>query len=292
MNTPRWGPGPPQRLNAVATTTDSPEACLQSLSPGVHNAGRMGEGAWVMVGRALPEPLAWNSVPPSDSLSILWGGGACTVSDAARTVALDPAHALWIPQGCAHRGDGAAGSDFLTLFWGAPLDLADEAAAPRQGGVRAVPCDPIARHALLSVAALLLQDAPEAEVQDALATVRGLMDALASAPADAADLSRAEAALLERFDEPLPIAAFSALAQQSPPEFSRFFRRAWGLAPTQFRKQLRLLHGTRALVEGHSVTRAALDAGFADTAHFTRTFREQYGEAPSVWARAVRAGAA
>ena len=150
-----------------------------------------------MVGRALPEPLAWNSVPPADSLSVLWGGGACTVTDAARSVALDPAHALL-----------------------------------------------------------------------------------------------AVAALLERFDEPLPIAAFSALARQSPPEFSRFFRRAWGLAPTQFRKQLRLLHGTRALVEGRSVTRAALDAGFADTAHFTRTFRERYGEAPSARARAVRAGAA
>ncbi|MEL6615766.1 MAG: AraC family transcriptional regulator [Bacteroidota bacterium] len=277
-------------MNALAGTSGDLEAQLLDLPPGVHNAGRIGDGAWVMVGRALPKRFVWNSVPPADSLSILWGKGACTVQDASRTVSLAPDSALWIPKGCAHRGDGSAQSDFMTLFWGTPLDLDDEQEQPRQGGIRSVPCGPVVRQALLSVAVLLLHNAPEAEITDGLEMVRGLMSQFVSSSSEPSDLSLAEVALLERFDEPLPISAFSTLAQQSPPEFSRFFRRAWGLAPTQFRKQLRLLHGTHALVEGHSVTRAALDAGFADTAHFTRTFREQYGEAPSAWARAVRVG--
>ncbi|MEO0559376.1 MAG: AraC family transcriptional regulator [Bacteroidota bacterium] len=276
-------------MNAVAPSGTPPTARLRQLDPGVHHAGRMGDGAWVMIGRDLPDRFTWSSVPPASSLSVLWGAGACTVEDASNTVTLLSDEALWIPEACAHRGDGAAGSDFLTLFWVEPSERPSERSLPRGNGIRSVSCAGSTRTALLRVAALLLDGAPDAALANDLETVRSVVYELADdAPAEPMTLTRAEAVLLERFDEALPISAFSTLARQSAPQFTRFFRRAWGLAPIQFRKQLRLLQATHALLEGRSVTRAALDAGFSDTAHFTRTFRDQYGRPPSAWAREVR----
>jgi AraC-like DNA-binding protein len=40
---------------------------------------------------------------------------------------------------------------------------------------------------------------------------------------------------------------------------------------------LRLMRGLEAFASGASLTDAALDAGFADSAHFSRTFRRMFG---------------
>ena len=39
---------------------------------------------------------------------------------------------------------------------------------------------------------------------------------------------------------------------------------------------------TRQIAEGQLVRTAAMDAGFADTAHLTRTFRRAFGTTPTL----------
>ena len=58
------------------------------------------------------------------------------------------------------------------------------------------------------------------------------------------------------------------------------FRRAVGASPKQYASILRLRHVVRALQSGASFTRASIDAGYFDQAHFNRHFRAVTGTAP------------
>jgi len=55
-----------------------------------------------------------------------------------------------------------------------------------------------------------------------------------------------------------------------------------GVPPHRYDIWLRLCRALRVTMRGGSLTTGAVEAGFADSAHFTRTFRGAYGIAPSV----------
>lgn len=67
----------------------------------------------------------------------------------------------------------------------------------------------------------------------------------------------------------------------SASEFSRRFSREVGLPFRSYRKWRRLLLAIEALANGSNLTVAAHTAGFADSAHLTRTFKSMFGIAPS-----------
>ncbi len=67
---------------------------------------------------------------------------------------------------------------------------------------------------------------------------------------------------------------------------ARCFRETIGMAPHQYQKLLRLQAGRRRLESGDSVRVAAARCGFADAAHFARSFRGWLGVSPSQWASA------
>lgn len=67
----------------------------------------------------------------------------------------------------------------------------------------------------------------------------------------------------------------------SASEFSRRFTREVGLPFRSYRKWRRLLLAIEALACGANLTGAAHAAGFADSAHLTRTFKAMFGIAPS-----------
>lgn len=260
------------------TATDA-LAALRALPAGLHH--RAAGGAWLMAGRALPAAFDWVSVPPAPSVSFVWGAGGCRVVHAGGAVDLAPGGLLWVAAGHPHRGQGAPGSDFLTLF------VPAWAAAPPGAGVlpAAGPLGP----ALCRVAAAVLAGAGPATLDAALRDVAAL--AAPAAPRLVPRALRAARAHLDahyREDEPISAAA-PGLAAWS---LSRRFAAAWGLPPAQYRKQLRLLHATRALLGGASVQEAAHGAGFADAPHLVRSFRAQYGVAPGAWQAAVRGGLA
>jgi AraC-like DNA-binding protein len=68
----------------------------------------------------------------------------------------------------------------------------------------------------------------------------------------------------------------------------RAFQAAYGLAPSDYQRQLRV-HAARELLSGGaSPASAAAEAGFADQAHLTRWFRRYYGITPGTYRSALR----
>jgi AraC-like DNA-binding protein len=67
----------------------------------------------------------------------------------------------------------------------------------------------------------------------------------------------------------------------------RAFTQAYGLAPSDYQRQLRVRAARRLLSAGVSPARAAAEAGFADQAHLTRWFRRYYGVTPGAYRAAA-----
>ena len=91
--------------------------------------------------------------------------------------------------------------------------------------------------------------------------------------------------ILERMDANtsahLSIDELAREAGLSPGHFARAFKHSVGRAPHQYLMMLRLERARRLLEAPESVLSAiALEAGFADQAHFTRAFKRQYGITP------------
>ncbi|WP_057836234.1 helix-turn-helix domain-containing protein [Bradyrhizobium jicamae] len=61
----------------------------------------------------------------------------------------------------------------------------------------------------------------------------------------------------------------------------RLFKHSTGTTFRQFKRWTGLQHAARLIVAGARVRTAAMDAGFADTAHLTRTFKQCFGLTPS-----------
>lgn len=62
----------------------------------------------------------------------------------------------------------------------------------------------------------------------------------------------------------------------------RYFKAATGQTFRGYKQWAGLRFATRSMIRGESVRTAAMDGGFADTAHLSRTFRHIFGLTPSV----------
>lgn len=71
------------------------------------------------------------------------------------------------------------------------------------------------------------------------------------------------------------------IAGLSPSRFSHVFKESVGLPPRTYLLWRRLLRAVDAMHEAGSLTEAAHQAGFADSAHMSRTFRRMFGSTPS-----------
>jgi AraC-like DNA-binding protein len=87
--------------------------------------------------------------------------------------------------------------------------------------------------------------------------------------------------------EDIPLQILSDLVKLSRSYFSRAFKVSTGLAPHQWLLQARISKAKQLLLEtDRPLAQIAIDVGFADQAHFTRTFRRDAGESPGAWQRA------
>jgi AraC-like DNA-binding protein len=67
----------------------------------------------------------------------------------------------------------------------------------------------------------------------------------------------------------------------------RAFHSVYGLAPSDYARQLRLRDARRLIAAGTPLADAAVRAGFADQSHLTRWFTRTYGITPAAYRRAV-----
>jgi len=90
--------------------------------------------------------------------------------------------------------------------------------------------------------------------------------------------------LLHDLPRPLPekitVQQLAQLVRLSPSRFQHRFVQYTGMAVRPYLRWLRLLTALTAIARDASLTQAAADAGFADAAHFSRTFRRHFGFAP------------
>lgn len=81
--------------------------------------------------------------------------------------------------------------------------------------------------------------------------------------------------------------ALAQIIDLSPSRFSHWFVDQTGLPLRRYRKWLRLTVAINHVAQSASLTDAAHAAGFADSAHLSRTFREMFGINPSTALRHV-----
>lgn len=94
-------------------------------------------------------------------------------------------------------------------------------------------------------------------------------------------VERASQILHERAQNDVDLAQLASEVGVSRYHFSRLFRRITGMTPSSYLRHVRLSRAMRCILAGESLSGSAYEAGFADHAHMTRTFREVYGFAPS-----------
>lgn len=88
--------------------------------------------------------------------------------------------------------------------------------------------------------------------------------------------------LEDHYHEPLALADLARLADLSPFHFLRVFRATAGLTPHQYVLRARLRAAAATLATTTTpVTEVALTSGFEDLSNFIRTFRAEFGVAPS-----------
>jgi len=86
----------------------------------------------------------------------------------------------------------------------------------------------------------------------------------------------------QHLTDPMPITEIAERLRLSTRQLERLFRAAVGLRPAIFYRELRLRYARWLLDHTErSVTDIALEAGFADCAHFSRQFKAMSGKSPS-----------
>ena len=88
------------------------------------------------------------------------------------------------------------------------------------------------------------------------------------------------------------VEAFERISGLDRWTLARRFRQAFGTSPSRFRTMRRLDRARRMMLAGIPLSAAALESGFADQSHMTRSFKRTYGLTPAAWGAAVRRRAA
>jgi AraC-like DNA-binding protein len=86
----------------------------------------------------------------------------------------------------------------------------------------------------------------------------------------------------DRFRSRLTIAALASRHQVHPVHLARRFSAAYGCAPAEYVRRLRLRWSIEALADiRNSIASVAEEAGYADQGHFTRAFKRATGMTPA-----------
>jgi AraC family transcriptional regulator len=89
-------------------------------------------------------------------------------------------------------------------------------------------------------------------------------------------------AMNARLSDQFSLATFAGLAELSEYHFSRMFKRATGLSPSQYFIRLRMLRARHLLLETRlTIIDVGLEVGYSSPGHFSQVFRREVGVTPS-----------
>jgi AraC-like DNA-binding protein len=86
---------------------------------------------------------------------------------------------------------------------------------------------------------------------------------------------------LEELPPKISLQKLASIANLSPDRFRHLFAEEMGLSVRRYLLWLRIRKTGTVLQKGFSLTDAAHDAGFTDSAHFSKTFKQNFGVSPS-----------
>ena len=102
-------------------------------------------------------------------------------------------------------------------------------------------------------------------------------------------LGEARALLHDRYRENLHVADVADAVGVHPVHLARAFRLRYGTPVGAYARGLRLSWAAGRLTESDdAIAQVALEAGFFDQSHFTRTFKRHFGVTPQAYRRAAR----
>jgi AraC-like DNA-binding protein len=102
-------------------------------------------------------------------------------------------------------------------------------------------------------------------------------------------LRSVEEAIRASTAEPPSVEELARIAGVHPTHLLRTFRRYHGTTIASFVRKQRIERARAEVSEGKQpLAMIALDAGFADQSHFTRVFKQTFGETPGQFARSLR----
>lgn len=95
-------------------------------------------------------------------------------------------------------------------------------------------------------------------------------------------LARIVSLMQSNLEEPLSARRLAALSGVSLRQVQRMFPLYYGTTLTSYYLRLRLAHAREQVIHSsHSLTEIAVSCGFTSPAHFSRSYRTQYGKSPS-----------
>jgi AraC-like DNA-binding protein len=194
---------------------------------------------------------------------------------------IPPGRAVYIPAQCKHSirmwGDVAMRSlYFPASFRARALEMPE---------CRVIAVTPLLRELILRAVELAALDS---RVESEVHMMSVLMDELAGAQARPLALpmpadSRALAAAMQVLGRPADEVSLTALARRcgvGARTLERLFRAETGMPFGLWRQKARLLESVRVLVEGKSVTHAALESGYSSVSAYIAAFKQTFGCTP------------
>ena len=133
------------------------------------------------------------------------------------------------------------------------------------------------------LAALYAARASDTALIEAARVIVASLSGAIGVPARPTDerIERAVQLVREQIADSLPLGKIASAVHLSPDRFRHLFVAETGVTFRAYLLWLRLERSLIAYISGESLTNAAFTGGFADSAHFSRTFRKMFGIAPA-----------
>jgi AraC family transcriptional regulator len=194
-------------------------------------------------------------------------------------------HASIVMPGAGHQFDGD-GHDVAMVFV-EPETTAGRLliARYRPAGLAEIADDAVLAHARQLLAGLERRDSDQAMIAVAHAVIAQLAGEVPAAEAVDPRMVRALAWIRDHLDTRITLARAAAVAHLSPGRFRHLFVAQTGISFRAYVLWARVSTAMVTAMAGQSLTAAAQGAGFADSAHFSRTCKRMFGIAPSMLER-------